>query len=254
MKILWMWAFIALFFTVGALRFVFNGQLPNKVEPQRIMNVSDFQTPEQLGAVIYRRFWPEMQRESIVVLLSSPFLRDYDKVWRGLLTVAQQTQHPFTRIYEIEGLRNLTSKSSTYVLSEALNDLKNGERVLLHAVATDQMYHELKKNLKTGLYILQQPLPIDENERIAAQQLCDQSNLLVRESERAVNQPQTLRQLEPFSCLALNAMKRGRKKKFMPNAYVSAIEKFAADSHLVYVHEPPSHEGPAVKNSSEPIK
>ncbi len=106
MKVMWGIVFASLIFAVGALFLVFKGNV--ELEPLRVLNPTNFSSTREIGAVTFRRFWQEMNAEKLVVVASSPLIREYDSVWRGFLSVAKANQIEFDTVFQQEGLRDIS--------------------------------------------------------------------------------------------------------------------------------------------------
>lgn len=252
MKVIWLWVIIAVFFTIGALRFVFTGHLPAQVEPQRILNASTFEQPEQIGAVVFRRYWQELNSENLIILASSPVLRDYDRVWRGFIAVANEMNLHFDKVYELEGLRKIDKASTSLDWQELNRDLVKGSKVLVHTVATDQQISEIRKMHPQALFIVQNIYPLSSerqsfvNANCVELQVADASSnesagasagVEAQVNERAIESAKGNAR-ENFYCLAQNVVGRGKKKKYDVNKYVVVVEKYEINSHMIYIHEP----------------
>ncbi len=226
MKIIWMWVFIAVVFTVGALRFVFQGNLPKDPAPVRVMNPTEFKNNLQIGAVVYRRFWQEFHSENLVIVGSSPFLRGYDEVWRGLLATMYEKKQRFDVIFEQEGLRSLSLQAQPLDWQKVSAAVTSGQKIFVHLVATDQMWLEAKKHAPQGLYLMQAVLPITANETGFLQINCNHSSKALLPAQK-------------LSCLSIDVQKRSKRRDrdLVPSKTWGIVEQVAMREHVIYVHE-----------------
>lgn len=224
MKVIWLWVAIAVFFTIGALRVVLNGELPNEIAPQRIMNSSNFNSPEQIGAVVFRRFWQEFNSENIVVLGSYPQLFYHKNIWDGLISVANKNKLGFEKIYEQKSLHQFSSQSTPLNWDEINELASRGGRILVHVEATNEMWLQARSKIKKGFFIFQALLPISEIENEQLRQQCEKLSAFGK--------------YEVLECAAMSVGRRGRKTKEDSAQFSAIIEKLGKREHILYVHEP----------------
>lgn len=83
--VLWLIAGVAVLFTALAVKKVF--EVSTQTPVSSVMDLTQFAKPEQIGAVLYRRFWLELRDHSTVVL--GGIDPDSQRVWTGFREVAQ---------------------------------------------------------------------------------------------------------------------------------------------------------------------
>ncbi|MCB0350497.1 MAG: hypothetical protein KDD38_04900 [Bdellovibrionales bacterium] len=222
MKVMWGIIAASLIFAVGAIYLVFKGNV--ELQPLRVLNPTNFSSPSEIGAVTFRRFWQEVNTEKLVVVASSPYLRDYDSVWNGFLSVAKANHVEFDFVFQQDGLRGLhVAGAQPLNWEEVQLSLIGGKRVLVHVVATDQMWREVLEHTTGGFIIFQSVLPVTESEK----------NILIS-SCRAGDKLNF-----QISCQALKSLSQGKRKKFDPKKIVGVIEKHGRREHILYIHEVP---------------
>ena len=215
MKALVIFAFVGVTFTGVGLWRTFNVKIT--VDPIRVMNPTYFSNPAEIGAVVFRRYWAEINRLPVVVLASSPHLKNYDGVWRGFLAAAETSGVKFTKIYNQKGLRPLT-ESAIEIENIDLENLKRlqgeGEKILVHTVTSEQWLSSLALTSpassisKEALLVVQNLLPVSEENKVLLRATCDEKN----------PSPQ-------MSCQALTALSRGKRKKVTLGRWSALIEK-----------------------------
>lgn len=237
MKIIWLWVGIAFFFTIGALRVIFNGQISAEIEPVRIMNASSFDSPEQIGALIFRRFWQELNTEKIVVLGSALELSNYEKIWIGLISLNNKNNLQFDEVFEQTSLPQLDLQSQPLDWGKVAETVAKGRRVLIHVEATSKMWLEVQAKIKGGFIIFQNNLPVGEEEIESLRQGC--VNFL--STQKINNESPMQKRLVKYNylpCAGVSVAKRGKKFKINPLVFSAIIEKRGAREHMLYVREP----------------
>jgi hypothetical protein len=190
-----------------------------EVDPARVLNPTNFDKPEQLGAVIFRRFWQEIRDEKILIVGSSPFLRDYDRVWRVFLQVAAKENITFGRVFAQADLRDLGVKAEPLDWEAVQVALAGPDRILVHLVSTDEMLNEAQTRTMRGLILFQDLLPVKAEAIQLLQSRCG-------ENDKAI------------ACVALKALSHGKKRKFSVDKLTAVVEKHGRREHYLFVHEP----------------
>ncbi len=212
--------FVGFVFTAGALLVIFTGKV--EVDPARVLNPTNFDSSRQVGAVIFRRFWQELHKERLIIIGSHPFLREYDNVWRGFISVAKENDVYFSRVFAQENLRELIAGAEALKWEDVQIALASPGYVLVHVIATEEMLQQVRERTMGGFVIFQSLLPVTDAEKNVLQSECkpDVPTLM--------------------ACRALKSLNVGKKKKFDPNKLTVIIEKHGAREHLLYIHEAPN--------------
>lgn len=79
---------LAILFTVGTLYMLIKN--PGERAPTIILKPSAFDHPEQLGVVLFRRFWSEVNNAPVIVLGQHKDLESSKRIWQGFLAAAQE--------------------------------------------------------------------------------------------------------------------------------------------------------------------
>jgi hypothetical protein len=124
-------------------------------KPVPVMNATQFENPEQIGAVVYRRLRQEARGERLILLGSDPTWPQAEQVWSGFLKTAAADQLPIDVLYSRAGTSALeplgtwakktfsNSEVQSGALSRAVQaDLEAGKMVLV-SDSTPQVTHLL---------------------------------------------------------------------------------------------------------------
>ena len=153
MRALWIILTVAFLFAGGGLFVFFGGNV--ELQPTRVLNPTNFSKPEEIGAIVFRRFWQELHTEKLVVVGSSPFLKEYDRVWLGFLSVANESKLHFDKVFTQPGLRQLVPEAEPLDWEKVQLALINNDHVLVHVVSTEQMQAEAAARTTGGFLIFQ---------------------------------------------------------------------------------------------------
>lgn len=216
------WITIAVTFTLlsgGLIYFLMRGGIAPKT--MRVLNPTYFDTSEQIGAVVARRFWQEVRETKLLILGSHPTLREYDRIWLGLLSVLKDQGVKVAEVRSVELLRPIAAGEVHPPRTELLSVPADEGLTVVHMVATNADWVELKNILPTyGLLIFTAPLAVnrEELERLPLQCLAD----------------------DPFSmdCLVGNASRPYFRKRRDPKRLSATMERPGLRSFVLFVHEP----------------
>jgi hypothetical protein len=205
-------------FAVGGIMMFMNGKV--EVEPTRILNPTNFEKPEQIGAIVFRRFWQEIRDGKLVILGSSPFLKNYDSVWGGFLSVAKNEGVKFSQVFSQAGLRPITQTDQPLDWEKVQLALVGEGRVLVQVASTDQMLEESNGRTLAGLILFQDLLPVTDSEKQILANRC------------------TTEKIKTTACIAKESLSHGKRKRYDPKQLTSVIEKHGERFHLLLIHEP----------------
>ena len=209
----------ALFVTLGVL-FVMNYGINPR--PIRVLNATEFDRPEEIGAVLFRRFYQEVRGSQLVVVGSSPFHRSYSLVWRSFLAVAKANRVEFDAVYTLEGLRSISSESLSYDEYEIQERLQRGEKVLIQVASTDDLLEKYTDKYPQALFIFQSGFAVTEE---------GLNNILppCRDDDSSSFQ---------MSCKAQVASRRYLRRPKSKEHYVAALERHSVAKYLLFIYEP----------------
>jgi hypothetical protein len=228
MKTVWAIVTTSVVFSVAGLYMIFTGKV--EVDPVRVMNPTNFTRPEEIGAVVFRRFWAEVQTDKLVILASSPRISSGGAIWQAFLAVGREYGVGFQSYFSqpsAPDLRVLKEGSSQeHLVSQSLDwekvqmALAGEGRVLVHLISSDENWRAVKERTRTGLVVFQNILPVSEGAAETVRAGCGGSVEL------------------KLDCLAVKALTHGKKKKFNPSQLTATIEKHGTREHVLFVHEP----------------
>ena len=214
-------------FLIGLVSVVFTGaafwvftNANVELEPTRVLNPTNFDKPEQLGAVLYRRFWSEVRKAPMVVLGSSPLVRHYDSVWKGFVITGSNDK--FDRFYQGSHLRSIHPFPNKEIDFVTINEqLGRGEKILIHTVATELELRSFRESFPEALVLFQSLYPATDKNKNLLTPMCDK-----KDNSRSM------------ACLALASLFGGKRKKFDVEKYGAVVESPFKNVHLVYIFEP----------------
>ncbi len=202
-----------LFTIVGILNFFRGVSTLPMLKP--IMELTHFDEPEQIGAVLYRRFYVEVGSHPVIVFGGEN--KTSARVWRGFQEVA-------SREFKIH-FQNVSEKDLDKLKVEA----KTGNsRKRIIVVSSPDKIKEFQKRLPHALLFFEMPLPLTRAELTQTRLRCPDSQ---------------------FACweFAAGDSKRFRffsrdSKKVSRTKWAAVIMQLASDPNtiLVFVHNPTS--------------
>jgi len=161
--------FMKIFLILFTCSFVFTGaamfRLLHKgapIEPTRALDPTVFSAPEQIGAAMFRRFYPELNESQVVILASSPALKDYDRIWQGLLALAREKKWPSREIFSQDGLRPIGDATAAKTFADSrsfLRRLKNGQRSIVQISASPADLKDLRHEFPQAMILVQDRYP-----------------------------------------------------------------------------------------------
>lgn len=97
----WIWFVAALFISTSVYFTIRYGLRP---KPIPVLNPTEFESSDQIGAVVYKRLRQEIRAERVILLGSSADLANYQDVWTGLLKTALVDGLKIDVFFQREGL------------------------------------------------------------------------------------------------------------------------------------------------------
>jgi hypothetical protein len=199
--------------------------------PDKVMRPTNFLKPEEIGAVLARRYWQEVRTEPVVVLGLSPFVQSGRDIWSGFLRTTFALGIKFDRYFILKSLPPLLHNTTepkfelfSWEVAEAA--LKNGQRIVVYHLATDAEVKEFVERLGKGLVLLQARLAVNQSGEAFINPACTESD---HAKWRASAQ---------LSCNALEISRRYYRKKLSPDKLIATLEKQGPLKQILYVHEP----------------
>ncbi|MEQ1663830.1 MAG: hypothetical protein ABL927_00480 [Bdellovibrionales bacterium] len=201
MRILIILLVLAAIFTVWALVHTMTTRI---VMPTiEIMGLSTFDSREDIGAAVFKRFWQEINEEKLIVLGSTKQLREYEKLGKGFLSEAKKYNVHFEQVYEDGSLNSIfvdaeaskmtiahanpvTSQSASSATrrhsnaelrkinwGEIQGQISKGEHVLVHADISLAANEQLMKVEHKGLMIFSVLMPTTAEEKKWYSEICE---------------------------------------------------------------------------------
>lgn len=100
------------------------------VEPKPALKIkpNSFERFEEIGVVTYRRMRQETRESEVIVLGSSPWIRGYERIWRGFLLAGEDDQLSTRAFYEQSDLESIAISKAGFDRPEKI-DLSKLSRV-----------------------------------------------------------------------------------------------------------------------------
>lgn len=208
--------------------------------PIRQINPTEFENAESIGAVVFRRLLAQWDKHPVVVIGSSPFLKNYDLSWNGFIKTAQAESKGFAKLYEDQTLRPLVPSARLVVqkisnlneipFDEIRQHVMAGERVLLHTVATlathsqeNSLSVRLQKEIgRPVLAISQQSFAVDRDGLKYLQPICNTND------QQQVN----------LGCEGVRYSKTYFRKKLPRENFVAGLEQHGIADFVLFIFEP----------------
>jgi len=250
------WVPLALILSVS-IYFAIKWGLKPKPIPQ--INPTQFASPEEAGALLYRRFHPILRQEKMVVLGSAPWVRDYERVWNGFLAAAREDKRKIDTLYEDPALRPIKDflgmkrqplawPSLSPELAEDLKKhLQFGRLIVIHTTfnhssyrAEDSLTKDLEKALRrpwTALSMLTFPVNAAELENL--QPPCPDE---VAPTTRG----------DYVACTSVRISRRFMRKKLDPRLNWLASERHGLGDYFVFIHQAVEQEAPSTTTDESP--
>ncbi len=154
MKFLWWFIGLSFLFTAAGMYSIMRGGARHEVE--RIIDVTVFTQPEQIGEALFRRNYPLYREAAVVVLASSVSFRDYDRIWLGFLKMARDRGFSPSGVSSEAGLRELSLSSAGVAGAATPVGIGSGPRVY-QIVANDASLFLWRQKEPRALIIIQSP-------------------------------------------------------------------------------------------------
>jgi hypothetical protein len=132
------------------------------IEPTRVLDPTVFSTPEQVGAAMFRRYYPEFSEGHVFIFASFVSFQNYDRVWKGLLALAREKKWNADAVFSQEGLRNISTDATETSFREyekIIAAAKPADRVVLQLIANGEELQNMRKRFPQAVIIAEEPYP-----------------------------------------------------------------------------------------------
>ena len=236
---------VLLLMTIGIFMILRLGYTP---QPVGIMKPSSFDTPENIGAAVYRRFYVPIEEQKIVVFGIPPQPSFHRDIIRGFLEAANEEKRPFDLIIteaempvlNLQGLpgpeiKPLKTNTETQAeLIEAIEAARAGGRRTLVYVPSVYSSHLLPNNVvnrfeattKQNLFsITSAPLALRQDQEYVVEPVC-------------VGSEMDGQGLAPLGCAIMRAGRSVYRKKLAQEKWVSMMNDQKREDYLLMVSTP----------------
>jgi hypothetical protein len=216
------------------------------------MGLSTFDSREDIGAAVFKRFWQEINEEKLIVLGSSKQLREYEKLGKGFLSEAKKYNVHFDQVYEDGSLnsvfmdKQVLSKVTIPPIDwpEIESRIAKGEHILVHADVSLTANQQLIKAEHKGLMIFSVLMPTTDEEKNWYNEVCGGDLVTSSIPNSAANlnlaiECGVLKFLTPDkSILKKNKLVAGRNSAIIEKASEEYLDK----KYYLLVHEAVAHQ------------
>lgn len=210
-----------------------------KPKPIAKMNPTSFDRPEEIGAVIYRRLRQDVRKSPLVVFGSSPWVRDYEKIWSGFLLTAYSDQKRPKRLYQEPALRMPIAIKDMEVIeldwSEKIEENSNPREVhVVHTVhsqssmAFDESFVKKRMGLDPKSQILtitMVPFAVNDDQLEKIQPSCPLDQVGVSG-------------VDHLGCLIKRVSRKFFRKDLSPDKLWAVLEQHGSREYYLFVHQP----------------
>ena len=237
-----LWTLVSLCISTGVYFTIRYGLQPKSIP---VMNPTDFDNLEQVGAVIYKRLRQNVRTERVVLLGTRSDVPEEPTLWRGFLKAAAADREKIV-FFARDGrdVAPTTDQWETVNVDQSLIDsgefpkrvlarIKAGHLVVVHGESRE-VTHLVKGSLGREIEALVQhpvlslstaPLAIDEKSRDELRPHCLDTG----------EDPDGQRRL---GCAAQKVARKFSRKALRPDRIWAVIERHGLKEYLVFLHLP----------------
>ena len=239
----WIWVILSVAISTFVYFTIRYGLNP---KPIPLMNLTQFEDLEQMGAVVYKRVRQNMRQERVIIIGSSPEVVSEMSVWTGLLKSALSDHLNIDVVFQRRGLKELPRLGEWETIEFDQVEVVSG-----------QLFEQIKARLQRGHLIVVRTSTIEsthlvksslskELDRALRQPIMSISTLPLALEAQAEDDLQTLCLNERdadgvfrLNCAAHRAAKKALKKKPDPTKTWAVLERHGLKEFLIFVHQNP---------------
>lgn len=216
-------------------------------KPIPLMNLTQFEDLEQMGAVVYKRLRQNMRQERVIIIGSSPEVISEMSVWSGFFKTALADRFKIDVVFQRRGQKEIpklgdwetvefdqTEIASGELFGKIKSRLQRGHLVVVHTSTVEgthlvksSLSKELDRSLRQPVISISTlPLALDSQAEDDLQALC----LNDRDEEGVFR----------LNCAANRAAKKALKKKPDPTKSWAVLERHGLKEFLLFVYHNPS--------------
>lgn len=201
--------------------------------PIRVLNPTQFEKLEQIGAVVYRRLRQDLRKNRVLGLGDSPWVLEPEKIWNGFLSVARADGVTVHELRESDHVRPIVSLSGVKV--------RRGQELAADSISKQAdgsanwfvghgLYSELFpfEKIPQSLQFWITRFAVDQDSLAGLQPPCPVE----------IFQSPKLNSDQILGCAALRTSKNYLRKKLDPQKIWAAAEKHGHSLYLIFVYEP----------------
>lgn len=221
----WIWIIAAFCVSTGVYFTIRYGLRP---KPIPVMNPTQFENPEQIGVVVYKRLRQNVRADRVVVLGSSPGSEEDGQIWLGFEKAASADKETVV----VMPLKEVSDKEALFAkIQEAIQARKlvlvTGLTTEVSHLVPDSFVKLLEKSRKHPVHsIAIQRLAVTTPEYDDVQTQC----LDATEEESGHHR---------LECAAQRVARKYLKRKLAPDQLWGVMERHGLKEYLLFIHRPP---------------
>lgn len=141
-------------FTIAAMFSLLRGGARHETE--RIIDLTVFEKPEQIGEALFRRNFPLYRETGVVILASAAQVSSYDRIWQGFINLAVAKGEAPKEVFSEAGLRDLNLSQPS---------MAGGPRIF-QIVANDEAIRGWRQKSPRALIIVQKSFDATRGKKV----------------------------------------------------------------------------------------
>lgn len=222
----WIWIVIAFCVSTAVYFTIRYGLRP---KPIPVMNPTQFESPDQIGVVVYKRLRQNIRAERVVVLGSSSNSIEDEQIWSGLRQAALADKE------DVEILLFKKDEDRAQFLENVQQAIKSKKLVLVIG-PTEEVSHLVPNSLTKDIERLRKhPVLSVSIQRLAI--TSPEYDDLQTQCLDGANNDDGLKKLE---CASQRVARKYLKRKLAPDQIWAVMERHGLKEYLLFVHRPVS--------------
>ena len=236
----WLWILLAVIISTAVYFTIRYGLRP---KPVPVLNPTSFAELNEIGVVLYKVLYQSIRTERIVLLGSSDEVKDYDRVWAGLVASALADKEKLV-FFVREGMKPLPNSDGADVVTFTQAQEKSGDLfqevskrlarkqlVIVHAW-TNEVTHLVKESISQKIDpVIRHPVLAISTLRFA-----------IDEADANTLQPPCLDAsddgLKKLKCASYKVARKFLKKRLAADRIWAVAERHGLKEYLVFIHQP----------------
>jgi hypothetical protein len=239
----WLWILAAIFISTLVYSTIRYGLRP---KPIPVLNPTEFEDLQQIGAVVYKRLRQNIRPERLIVLGSSRELAGYENIWLGFLKTASADQVKIDVFFQHEGVSlpadiggwetlpfNESMVHSGDLVKLVRDRLQVGHLVVVHGLS-EEVSHLIKDSLSRQLdEVVHHPVL-----SLSTLPVSSKANDAEAVNPDCLNPAAAPDGLVRFECAKARVAKAMLKKRLAEDKIWGVMERHGLQEYLIFVRIP----------------